>query len=90
VVKGQGVSRRASVADASVLPITTSSNRERAAGYVAAGDLDLTDDEMDRIDRAGKKGSDIEKKWKGLVGVARGAAIVGLTLYALKVLADKL
>lgn len=35
------------------LPVTTTAKKERAAGYMAAGDIILTDEEIKSIDEAG-------------------------------------
>lgn len=65
-----------------MLPITTSSNKDRAAGYIAAGDIDLTDDEVERIDRAGQKGAEGESRRKTVWSMIQGAALIGLSLLA--------
>jgi hypothetical protein len=38
-----------------VVPITTSQTESRIRGYVAAGDIELTKDEIEAIDHEGKR-----------------------------------
>lgn len=40
----------------SAIIVTTSSRKERLKGYLDVGDIDLTKEEVDEIDRAGVKG----------------------------------
>lgn len=68
-------------ANGRVLPITTSSSRERAAGYVAAGDFDLGKLEMSAIDNAGAKDVELARRRKMLIQVLRGIAVFGALLY---------
>lgn len=63
-----------------VLPITTSSNKQRAQAYIAAGDVELSDDQIKSIDQAGKKAEDarirairMREYGKSLALIAAGA-----------------
>jgi len=60
--------------------LSTSRTKERLEGYLAVGDLDLTDDEVAELDKAGRKGELWEERKKTARSVGRsllvGAAIV--------------
>ncbi|KAF8194448.1 NADP-dependent oxidoreductase domain-containing protein [Mycena galopus ATCC 62051] len=61
--------------------ITTSSKKERLLGYLNAGDLELTEDDIAAIDAAGAKGppsSPIKRFLRRLVAVAAVSTIAGL------------
>ena len=61
-----------------VVPITTSQTESRIRGYIAAGDIELTKDEIEAIDKEGKR-RDLGLIWtKG--GMMRG---VGFCLFTL-------
>lgn len=55
-----------------MVPITTSQTESRIRGYIAAGDLKLSDKEVEAISKAGKKASDHAAMW----GKARWSAMV--------------
>ncbi|KAJ7119706.1 hypothetical protein C8R44DRAFT_737479 [Mycena epipterygia] len=60
--------------------VTTSSKKERLLGYLNAGDLTLTEDEMASIDAAGAKGpplSPVKRFLRQLVGIALVSTIAG-------------
>ncbi|KAJ7268009.1 Aldo/keto reductase [Mycena rebaudengoi] len=64
--------------------VTTSSKKERLLGYLNAGDLKLTDDDIISIDAAGAKGAPLTRRQRlvTLVGIALvSAAVGGLTAY---------
>lgn len=61
--------------------ITTSSKKERLERYLAVGDIELTDDDVEAIDRAGKLAESREKKKEVMKSVLKGAAVVGLMCY---------
>jgi diketogulonate reductase-like aldo/keto reductase len=61
--------------------ITTSSKKERLLGYLNAGDLELTEDDIAAIDAAGAKGppsSPVKRFLRRLVAVAAVSTIAGL------------
>ncbi|KAJ7119705.1 NADP-dependent oxidoreductase domain-containing protein [Mycena epipterygia] len=60
--------------------VTTSSKKERLLGYLNAGDLTLTKDDIASIDEAGAKGpplSPVKRFLRQLVGIALVSAIAG-------------
>jgi len=60
--------------------VTTSSKKERLEGYLNAGDLALTDDDIAAIDAAGAKGAPLspgKRFLRRLVGIALVSTIVG-------------
>jgi diketogulonate reductase-like aldo/keto reductase len=66
---------------ASVLPITTSSSRERAAGYIAAGDIDLRKHEIEAIDKAGSKDARMQDRKAMVLRGLKGVVALGALAY---------
>ena len=62
--------------------MTTSSRKERLEGYLAVGDIDLTDDDVTAIDRAGAKGELWDERKANAMGVGKWIALFGLLGYA--------
>jgi len=67
----------------SVVPITTSQTESRIRGYVAAGDIDLSKEEIEAIDKEGKR-----KDWAfgfNMETISRGLGYVLMTVVLYKV-----
>jgi diketogulonate reductase-like aldo/keto reductase len=67
--------------------ITTSSRKDRLERYLAVGDIYLTEEDVEAIDRAGKKGERDEKRKEKVVKAVKYAALGGVGLWALARLA---
>lgn len=75
----------------SAVIVTTSSKRERLEGYLDVGEFDLSADDVEAIDRAGKKGYPTVlrsirsmRSMAGWAGTAiKGLVLVGAGLYLL-------
>ena len=68
--------------------VTTSSRSDRLTRYLAVGDVQLTDEDIHAIDKAGKKGEENEKVWQwvktaGKVGLLGGMGVYALAKYVL-------
>ena len=63
-----------------VVPITTSQTESRIRGYRAAGDIELSEKEIEVIDKEGKR-----RAWVYWPGIARFLGIFTLTLFILQV-----
>lgn len=61
--------------------VTTSSKKERLEGYLAVGDIELTDDDVAAIDKAGAEGELWENRKAKVLGVGKWVALVGLVAY---------
>ena len=68
---------------ASAVIVTTSSKKDRLEGYLKVGDIDLTPEEVESIDKAGAKGELWDKRKVILRSAAKWAAVSGLALYAI-------
>ncbi|KAJ9098979.1 hypothetical protein QFC20_005797 [Naganishia adeliensis] len=62
--------------------ITTSSRKDRLERYLAVGDIHLTDEDVDAIDRAGKKGEKDKAMREMAMSGARYLVLAGLGLWA--------
>lgn len=63
--------------------LSTSSRKSRLEGYLAVGDIDLTDDDVKAIDEAGIKGGPGRTGYKlYLRRAAKATAVVALLTYA--------
>ncbi|GHJ83636.1 hypothetical protein NliqN6_0038 [Naganishia liquefaciens] len=63
--------------------ITTSSRKDRLERYLAVGDITLTDQDVEAIDKAGRKGERDEKRKTQMVRGVKWAALGGVGLWAL-------
>ena len=61
-----------------VVPITTSQTESRIRGYVAAGDIELSKEEVETIDKEGKR-----RAWVYWPGIARFLVVFSVTLFLL-------
>jgi diketogulonate reductase-like aldo/keto reductase len=61
--------------------VTTSSKKERLEGYLAVGDIDLTNDDVKAIDKAGTKGQKLAERRELTVKALRWITVAGLTGY---------
>jgi hypothetical protein len=62
--------------------VTTSSKKERLENYLAVGDIELSDDEVKEIDKAGAKGEANKVRKENLMVVAKWTAVFGLVAFA--------
>lgn len=71
----------------SAIIVTRSRSLDRLKRYMSVGDMDLTDDEVETIDKAGRKASvDAQRRamvWRG-AKVMAGAAVLAGALYRWK------
>ncbi|KAJ9104117.1 hypothetical protein QFC19_004101 [Naganishia cerealis] len=58
--------------------ITTSSRKDRLERYLAAGDIKLTDEQVEAIDKAGAKGERDDKRKQKVVGIAKYGMLAAL------------
>ncbi len=65
----------------SAIIVTTSSKKERLEDYLAVGDIDLTDDDIAAIDRAGAQGELWEERLAKVSRVAKWVVVGGLLGY---------
>lgn len=64
------------------VPITTSSTASRIKGYIAAGDIHLSHDDMHAIDEAGKKASRRSTVRRSLTALVQVGAVAWMTYTA--------
>jgi hypothetical protein len=62
--------------------VTTSSNKDRLERYLAAGDIHLTDAQVEAIDKAGAKGERDDKRKQKALTVAKYALLGGLGVWS--------
>jgi hypothetical protein len=65
----------------SAVIVTTSSRKDRLEGYLGVGDIDLTDEDVKAIDKAGKKGQQSIARREMAVKVLKWATVAGLAGY---------
>jgi len=64
------------------IPLTSSSNKARIQAYIAAGDLELSPEEIKAIDRAGYVSPSLTNAIRTVKVGAKWVALAGLTCYA--------
>jgi len=67
-----------------VVPITTSQTKSRIKGYRAAGDIELSEEEIGVIDKEGKR-----RAWVYWPGIARFLVVFFVTFFLLNVTEKK-
>ena len=63
--------------------ITTSSRKDRLERYLAVGDIALSEEDVEAIDRAGRKGERDEKRKEKAVRGVKWAALGAVGVWAL-------
>ena len=76
------ISERRADAHASAIIVSTSSRKDRLEGYLDVGDIDLTKEEVEQIDQAGRKGQLDEERKELAKKVGKWVAVVALAGYA--------
>lgn len=85
VPKGEplfGVKSRIELTCCRAIIITTSSRKDRLERYLASGDIHLTDEDIDAIDKAGKKGEKDKAMRDVAMAAAKYLALAGVGFWA--------
>jgi hypothetical protein len=61
-----------------ILPITSSSNKERCEAYIAAGDVELSEDQIKEIDHAGEKGAEARVQAQRMRDYGKSLAMIAV------------